>query len=387
MDVCNNILYFIYILLVTITISSILICIFKNNENNSRYRSSLFIFYGIVLYHVFYGGKYNGIITSLFLLFIFIYVLYAFGQKKINLMAICRYIRSISIPLLIISICCLGAKLIIHKFNGDSWWINENNISNDISKWGDFATFFGGIFAFISILLAYRAFISQVNASRRTSFDATFTQIFAQHKILYDKAMQHNDSILFVSDYDKKCVKGNVKNNIFSICKNEYMKNLHVKYMYMKCYIPIKNIAKSYKRYDISKFWESFNERIGSSVSVDFKNYLKYIHNEVEFVASQPDDILDNDAKQRYIQLIQAQMNNDELFCYLINKVEFMYRHKSNLEEDTKTHAKHLRDFKFFIELCRGKSGHVDIVETMLRDKELNVSAFIDENWILKDKS
>lgn len=279
-------------------------------------------------------------------------------------------------------------SLMIKTFNGGEWKFSCSTlISKEIGDWGDFATCLGAIFALISILLAYRAFMSQVNASKRTSFDATFTQMFAQHKILYDKAMQHNDSILFVSDYDKKCVKGNVKNNIFSICKNEYMKNLFVKYIYMKCYIPIKNIAKSYKRYDISKFWESFNERIGSSVSVDFKNYLKYIHNEVEFVASQPDDILDNDAKQRYIQLIQAQMNNDELFCYLINKVEFMYRHKSNLEEDTKTHAKHLRDFKFFIELCRGKSGHVDLVEMMLRDEELNVSAFIDENWIQKGKS
>lgn len=299
-----------------------------------------------------------------------------------------------------------GFDLLFLSFN-DGWWIftDKTRISRKMDDWGNFASFLTAFFALMSICFAYRALMFQIesakksnkdsmnildlqiNASRRTSFDATFTQIFAQHKILYDKAMQHNDSILFVSDYDKKCVKGNVKNNIFSICKNEYMKNLFVKYMYMKCYIPIKNIAKSYKRYDISKFWESFNERIGSSVSVDFKNYLKYIHNEVEFVASQPDDILDNDAKQRYIQLIQAQMNNDELFCYLINKVEFMYRHKSNLEEDTKTHAKHLRDFKFFIELCRGKSGHVDLVEMMLRDEELNVSAFIDENWIQKGKS
>lgn len=333
------------------------------------------------------------LIYSLILAFPVVYIIRHFHQIIHSLSRLFRqawHSLSYSFLLMVIIVCIfiVGIMLMAQAFNGFIPYFTTNTlISKKMEDWGDFATFFGVFFALISILIAYRAFISQVNASRRTSFDATFTQIFAQHKILYDKAMQHNDSILFVSDYDKKCVKGNVKNNIFSICKNEYMKNLFVKYMYMKCYIPIKNIAKSYKRYDISKFWESFNERIGSSVSVDFKNYLKYIHNEVEFVASQPDDILDNDAKQRYIQLIQAQMNNDELFCYLINKVEFMYRHKSNLEEDTKTHAKHLRDFKFFIELCRGKSGHVDLVEMMLRDEELNVSAFIDENWIQKGKS
>ena len=253
-------------------------------------------------------------------------------------------------------------------------------ISKDIGDWGDFATCLGALFALISILLAYRAFISQVNASRRTSFDATFTQIFAQHKILYDKAMQHNDRFLFVSDYD----------NIFSMCKNEYINYIrYIRYMkYIKFLLSIKHISKSDdKEYNISDFWESFNKHIGASASVDFKNYLKYIHNEVEFVASQPDDILDDDAKQRYIQLIQAQMNNDELFCYLINKVEFMYRNRSNPEEDIRIHAEHLRSFRFFIELCRGKSGHVDLVEMMLRDEELNVSAFIDENWIQKGKS
>lgn len=280
-------------------------------------------------------------------------------------------------------------------FNNNEWGFQKSTcLSTDMSDWGDFATCLTTIFTLVSIFYAYRAFRItdktlglQILASRRASFDATFTQIFAQHKILYDKAMQHNDSILFVSDYDKKCVKGNVKNNIFSICKNEYMKSLFAKYMYMKCCIPINNIAKSYIKYDISKFWESFNKRIGLSVSVDFKNYLKYIHNEVEYVASQPDDVLNDDAKQRYIQLIQAQMNNDELLCYLINKVEFMYRHKSNLEEDTKTHAEHLKKFKFFIELCRGKSGHVDFVKMILNDEELNVSAFIDKQWILNDKS
>jgi len=284
-------------------------------------------------------------------------------------------LKKYSIPVLIFLIAFAGIKLFIDVFHDGNWLVTKDTcISKNISDWGNFATCIGAFFALISIYLAYRAFISQVNAARRASFDATFTQIFAQHKILYDKAMQHNNKVLFVSDYNRKCIKGSVNKNIFYICKNEYNEYINI-------------IRTSSRNNDISEFWTRFNEQIGASVSVDFKNYLKYIHNEVEFVASQPDDILDNDAKQRYIQLIQAQMNNDELFCYLINKVEFMYRNKSNLEEDTRIHAEHLKDYKFFIELCRGKSGHVDLVEMMLRDKELNVSAFIDEKWILKDKS
>lgn len=303
----------------------------------------------------------------LFISFILTNIVSIDYKWKVDCTKIFRCLGPALIPLLIFLVSYIVLRLMVHKFNNDSWWINENNISDSIDKWGDFATFFGGIFALISIYLAYRAFISQVNASRRASFDATFTQIFAQHKILYDKAMQHNNKLRFYSAYYKRMVYANVSKNIFYICKNEY--------------------KKKPKETNIREFWECFNKKITSKVSVDFKNYLKYIHNEVEFVASQPDNVLNDDAKQRYIQLIQAQMNNDELFCYLINKVEFMYRNKSNLEEDTRIHAEHLKDCKFFIELCRGKSGHVDLVEMMLRDKELNVSAFIDEKWILKDKS
>lgn len=158
MDVCNNILYFIYILLATIAVSGILISMFKRKYNNSCYRWSLYIYYGIILYHCVFGGKYSGIVISSFILFISFYIAYVLNRKEINIVATCRYIRSISIPLLIISICLLGAKIIIYKFNDNSWWINENNISNEIERWGDFATFFGGIFALISMYLAYRAF-------------------------------------------------------------------------------------------------------------------------------------------------------------------------------------------------------------------------------------
>lgn len=145
---------------------------------------------------------------------------------------ISKNIMNISIILLIISLCYLSSRLMVHKFNGDSWWINEDNISDDLNKWGDFATFFGGIFALISIYLAYRAFMSQVNASKRTSFDATFTQVFAQHHVLHEKVIQHHVLIVYgIGDYLELvqeeiiyllCVKKNMREvmNWFKISGN-----------------------------------------------------------------------------------------------------------------------------------------------------------------------
>lgn len=370
MDACNNILYLIYILLATTIISIILIGMLRNNRNNSRYRSSLFIFYGIILYHVFYGEKYNGIITSLIILFIFVYVLYAFGHEEINLMAIYRSIKLTSITLLIILICCLAAKLIVYKFNDDSWWINENNISDSIDKWGDFATFFGGIFALISIFLAYKAFMSQANASKRTSFDTTFTQIFAQHHVLHDKVLKHD--IAFISRYDLSYVVNDINSNIFAICKNEYGK-----------------IVTGILPINVVRFWYDFNQlSIQESVSIDFKNYFKYIYHEINIVVNQPDEVLNDNSKRNYIQLIQAQMNYDELFCYFINQVEYLsyWRTHSTINEATYneaiTHAANLRSYGFFYELCKSRSGHVNLVRDISRYNNEEVSRLIDVNWI-----
>ena len=90
-------------------------------------------------------------------------------------------------------ICCSTCPII-------DWLTLSTDISTCHATWaGSMATLLGSIatwlatfFALISIHLAYKAFRGQVNASRRASFDATFTQIFAQHNTLpEDKSMHH----------------------------------------------------------------------------------------------------------------------------------------------------------------------------------------------------
>lgn len=394
MDVCNNILYFIYILLATIAVSCVLISMFKKKYNNSCNRWSLYIYYGIILYHCIFGEKYSGIVISSFILFISFYVAYVLNRKEINLVAICRYIRSISIPLLIISICCLGAKLIIYKFNDNSWWLNEENISGEISDWGDFSTCMTAFFALISIFYAYKAFRtmeksfgiandtlkSQILAAKRASFDATFTQIFAQHKVLYDKAVNHKIYISFWNKFIYDIT--NRSRNVFTACREEY---------------EIKQNSMSVK-----KFWKYFNNKIELEASIDFKNYFKYIYHEVSIVIRQSDDILDGDTKLKYIQLIQAQMNYDELFCYLMNQIEYISRYKKKLDEnkdelkndmyqkffdEAKWYANKLREYKFFKELCKNGCGYNQYISILMRKEEEIIKELIFADWVYIDEN
>lgn len=381
MDVCNNILYFIYILLATIAVSDILICIFKRKYNNSCYKWSLYIYYVIILYYLYhcvFDGKYSGIIVFSFILFIFFYVTYVLNREKINIVAVCRYIRSISIPLLIISICYLGAKLIIYEFNDNSWWLNEDNISEKIGDWGDFSTCLTAFFALISIFYAYKAFCTmeksfgvanetlrlQTLASKRTSFDTTFTQMFAQHNVLRERVVRHH-------------IDGYI--NIFQYCVNHFSNEFKSS----------GTTSTSSKNKDISSLWNDFNKEDNiKDVSVDFKNYFKYIYHEINIIVCQQDEVLNDKAKQNYVQLIQAQMNYDELLCYFINQVEYLNYWKNRNEdiyERAKTYAENLKKYAFFRELCENRSEYAKFIEEIKKENCDEVSELIEIDWLPKD--
>lgn len=395
MDVCNNILCFIYILLETIAVSYILNYIFDRIRIGFCCRYIFLLYLVIPCFILLCDIKYARFITPFVL--IFICIVYLFIREDRHFVMISKNIMNISIILLIISLCYLSSRLMVHKFNGDSWWINENNISDDINKWGDFATFFGGIFALISIYLAYRAFMSQVNASKRTSFDVTFTQIFAKHHVLHDKVLKHD--IAFISRYDLSYVV-NENNNIFAICRNEFTKYRPVfdtilDSEFWNCLerATQRRISDNVRitiinRINIRQFWRCFNRIIGLEASIDFKNYFKYIYHEINIVVSQLDEVLNDNAKRNYIQLIQAQMNYDELFCYFINQVEYLSYWRTHRERNEAayneaiTHAANLRSYGFFYELCKSRSGHVNLVRDISRYNNEEVSRLINVNWI-----
>lgn len=231
-------------------------------------------------------------------------------------------------------ICCSTCPII-------DWLTLSTDISTCHATWvgsiatlaGSIATWGAAICALISIYLAYKAFRGQVNASRRASFDATFTQIFAQHNTLRARVISHSNSFW--------CEK-----NVFTRCKEEFAQK---------------------GNQTVLEFWKHFNEKvIKNEVSVDFKNFFKYIYHEVTTVTDQEKKVLDNYTKKKYIQLIQAQMNNDELFCYLINQIAHYDEHATN--EKVKKYADKLKKYDFFKELCESKNNYRGLIYRMYKD-------------------
>ena len=244
----------------------------------------------------------------------------------------------------------------------------DTRISTKMEDWGGFATCVTAIFALVSVFLAFKAFSSQTLAAKRASFDATFTQIFAQHSILY---------------------------------KNVQCPSLvHCHFAGFRRYFQIR-IYHSAGPVTNQQIWEEYNRRLqigcGEECSSNFKNYFKYIYKEVTYIRNNPGGIL-NDADQRqYVGLIEGQMNNDELFCYLVNQLEYYENHKGNTERQQKLirYFRYLKDNNFFREICKESSGYQqDVIDALkLFQQEIGESPLVNDvydlltqrNWFLSN--
>ena len=58
------------------------------------------------------------------------------------------------------------------------------------------------------------------------------------------------------------------------------------------------------------------------------------------------------DSIKEYVRLIEGQMNNDELFCYFINQLDY-YENHPNEEKELQWYFQYLIDMSFFKEICK----------------------------------
>lgn len=230
--------------------------------------------------------------------------------------------------------------IIIQVFNnGKFTYIENRNISTNWESWGAFATCFASFFALISIYWIYKSFRSQVTAVNRASFDATFTQAFAQHHILFDKV---------------KCSKSN-----------------HCHFAEFRTFYK-KKTEKEELLWSNSDIWEAYNtyieENCGKECPSNFRNFFKYIHREVTFIQGNFKDSWGIEAKKQYVRLIEGQMNNDELFSYFINQLDYCEKHWEEKQDELQKYLTFLRDNDFFKEICEEtNAGYRQDVITAIR--------------------
>lgn len=200
---------------------------------------------------------------------------------------------------------------------------------------------------------------SQISTAKRASFDTTFTQIFAQHSILYKKAQ---DSL---TGY---------------CCFAGFRTHFRIQVILAN----IKGTKTTNK-----EIWEKYNKSLEQQSgkkerTSNFRNYFKYIYIEVHYIEEEAEKAgLDKSTQKRYVRLIEGQMNNDELFCYLVNQLEYYENHQGN--KKLIRYFRYLKDNNFFREICKESSGYQQdvIVALELFQQEIGESPLVNDVYEL----
>lgn len=234
--------------------------------------------------------------------------------------------------------------------------------STDMGDWGDFATCAAGVLAFVSVVLAFNAFKSQQLALKRNSFDSLFSQMFAQHVKLYEKVGTVSGKGGSNNDNNGK----DVFRYYYDIIKNEK-----------------ENIPELWKK--LENEGKDGDKDANSVCFMNLRNYCKYIYHEINLIREYQNEgvLLDTTAK-KYVLLIQAQMNNYELLCYLLNQYDYYLKNMD--KKELKEYFEYLRDNAFFKDMAQA-DDFKELVEKLWNAVENSLEGNnnpIDKEWCVK---
>ena len=169
-----------------------------------------------------------------------------------------------------------------------------------------FWTMIGAIATWLAVIVAGIAYFESLKMKKNSAFNALFTQLMENHKNVFAKKEWCTD--FYVQFYNKLDEVRNIK--------------------------------------DLCDIWGAYNDSMKRD-SVEFSHAFKYVYHEVITVLN--DNTINDLSKRRYIGIIQAMMNKDELFCYLVN----LLQHFENYPEDDNDFREQLKQYHFFDDLLR----------------------------------
>lgn len=233
--------------------------------------------------------------------------------------AIAKIISDTKRELLVYTSCAfvviISFFIFVYKFSFQS------EFSTNMQDWGAYATCLASVTSFVSIILIYKTYQAQSNSyikqmqlfeeqrkelkrqieiASKTEFDNLFVHLLQTQRELYRKT---NPDIFFkLHNYVIITIKelGEV---VDQTCFRKTNSILYARFFRQ-------NKKSEFTNKDIN----------------NLKNYFKHLYHIVSYVDKSRCFGDDCEEKDRYMGLIQAQMSIDELFCYMINVMDYYYR-------------------------------------------------------------
>lgn len=213
---------------------------------------------------------------------------------------------------LIVLICCIicfvSLKYYISQFG-------SNGLSNDTGNWGTFGDYVGGvigtILSFFSIILIYATYKNQVASSSIQQFETTFFNLLQNQREILKSLKGYVQTDTVFDDYDEKSA-----DEYISAVATRLYKEFDGR---IGKYVDrdgneIKNEAsdKEQNLIIIDRIYDS----VYKGKEAELGHYFRHLYHIVKYV---------NESKiaykKKYIDLIQAQMGDDELYVTLYNGI------------------------------------------------------------------
>lgn len=169
-------------------------------------------------------------------------------------------------------------------------------------------------------ICAFKAYLHSKEMKAQSSFDMVFSQTLASFR-----SYQIDSRLLKTKIKGINGQTSMIPDSTFLLFCQKFQKETTVD-----------NAVKMQTVNDIKRIWSNYC--VSLVYRANFLNTFKYIYYIVDLVDNSP---LDKDMKQRYVKIVQAQLNLDILFCYLINLI---CAHNG----DTNEHIMRLRKYDFF---------------------------------------
>ncbi len=162
------------------------------------------------------------------------------------------------------------------------------------------------------------------------------------HESLRTTTLKTSDQtcIKFAGTKKEICIESNKDINVFLNFCNIYREYNN------------ENKITDYQR--IKMLWGTYAKSL--CYESNYLNCFKYIYYIIDTVHKSP---LDGELKKHYVGIIQAQLNHDILFCYLINQIIF------NGGQD-KDFTKVLKQYDFFCDIYKDNDNYGSIIKSTI---------------------
>lgn len=200
----------------------------------------------------------------------------------------------------------------------------------------------------VAAVYAIRAYLQSVQTRQQSSFDAIFSQLLSTLQYLIDNESLRTTTLKTLGQ--KRVALSEIKKNI--IIKPN--KNLNVFLNFCNTYKEYNDRNKITNYQQIKMIWETYTKSL--CYESNYLNCFKYIYYIIETVHKSP---LNEELKKHYVGIIQAQLNHDILFCYLINQIIFN-------GGQNKDFTKVLKQYDFFGDIYKDNDNYGSIIKSTI---------------------